>query len=90
MTVSAEAVVEKAVMATGIGLVAGALTGGIGLAVGAGVGLLGGDMLTSWLSDDNPCRTALKNGAPPAKKNDPPFMNRPVEYLAAEFLNPQQ
>jgi hypothetical protein len=80
------AIVGKVAAAAGIGLVVGALTGGVGLLVGTGVGLLGGDVLGNWAADEMPCKTALKDGAPESKPGDPWFMNRAVDQLVDEFM----
>jgi hypothetical protein len=79
------AVAEK-LMAVGVGIAVGALTGGVGLLVGAGAGLVGGEMISNWREDDNPCRVALKDGAPKSKSGDPAFMGQPVDRLAHGFL----
>ncbi|MDR1071080.1 MAG: hypothetical protein LBL21_00345 [Rickettsiales bacterium] len=53
----------------------------------ADVGLVGGDVLGNWTADETPCKTALRAGAPKRRRRDPEFMGRPVEELAAEFLD---
>jgi hypothetical protein len=54
--------------------------------VGAGVGLLGGDVLGNWTADETPCKTALKDGAPKPRRGDPAFMNQSAERLVDEFF----
>lgn len=80
------AALNKIVTATAIGLAVGALTGGIGLLVGAGVGLVSGDVVDNWSADEKPCRTALAGGAPPSRRGDPDFMKMPVARLAADSM----
>lgn len=80
------AVMEKLATAASVGTTVGILTGGVGFLVGAGVGLVGGDVLSNWAADETPCRTALRDGAPERRRGDPDFMDRPVDELAAEFM----
>jgi hypothetical protein len=82
-----DAVAGKVAAAVGVGLVAGILTGGVGLIVGAGAGLIGEGMLGNLSADPQPCRTALTSGVPAAESGDPDFMNEPVDKLAREFIN---
>lgn len=84
--ISGAAVAGKVASATGIGLLLAPFTGGIGLVAGAGVGLLAGDLLENWLADDNPCKTAIEEGAPVIRE-DPEWMNLPVIDLADSVLN---
>jgi len=84
--ISGAAVAGKVASATGIGLLLAPFTGGIGLVAGAGVGLLAGDLLENWLADDHPCETAMKRGAP-ANKQDPYWLNLPVNDLVNNILN---
>jgi hypothetical protein len=86
LKVNGDAVMKTLAAAAGFGAAAGILTGGVGFLVGAGVGLVGGDVLGNWTADETPCRTALRDGAPKRRRRDPEFMDRPVEELAAEFL----
>ncbi|MFQ6777701.1 MAG: AsmA family protein [Alphaproteobacteria bacterium] len=74
------AVAGKALSATGIGLLLAPFTGGIGLVAGAGVGLVAGNLLENWLADDNPCETALDEGAD-KMRNDPEWLNESIEDL---------
>lgn len=83
--INGAAVVGKVASATGLGLLLAPLTGGISLVAGAGVGLLAGDLLENWLADDTPCKTALRRGAP-AWRDDPEWLDRPVEELVAETI----
>lgn len=85
LKLSRNAIVNKAMAATGVGLLLAPFTGGLSLAAGAGVGLLTSDLLANWLADDNPCRTALEKGAP-ARNGDPAFLNRPLEELVGEMI----
>ena len=89
LKINRSAIVNKAVTATGLGLILAPFTGGLSIAAGAGVGFLTSDLLANWLADDQPCRTALEKGAP-AQKGDLEFLNRPVEQLVDEFLVFQQ
>jgi len=86
LKINRSAIVNKAVTATGVGLILAPFTGGLSIAAGAGVGFLTSDLLSNWLSDDQPCQTALDKGAP-AKKGDSEFLNRPVELLVEDFLS---
>ena len=87
ITVSGAAVAGKVASATGLGLLIAPFTGGIGLVAGAGVGWLAGDLLENWLADGDPCKTALKRGAP-EYRNDPEWMNEPIENLISGVLQP--
>ena len=69
----------------GIGLLLSPLTGGLSIAGGLVVGLLAGDMLESWLADDNPYKTARKKGAP-RKRGDPEWMDKPIKVLVQDFF----
>jgi len=86
--ISGAAIAGKALSATGLGLLLAPLTGGLGLVAGAGVGLLAGDLLENWLADSNPCKTALRKGAP-AKKGDPDWLNLPIDELANRVIHPK-
>jgi len=48
-------------------------------------GLLAGDLIESWLADDNPYKTAKSKGAP-KKRDDPDWMDKPVHNLVEEFF----
>ena len=82
-----DVVAGRIVTAAGMGVAAGALTGGVGLLPGAVVGLFGVDILGNWITDPNPCRTARGPGGPIAVQGDPAFMFRPADVLAREFIN---
>jgi hypothetical protein len=84
--VSGTKLVSKVVTATGIGLFLAPFTGGLSLVAGAGVGLLGVDLLESWVADSMPCHTAREQGAP-SESGDPEFMRRPVKELVEEMIN---
>ncbi|MDR1826109.1 MAG: AsmA-like C-terminal region-containing protein, partial [Rickettsiales bacterium] len=82
------AVAEKLVTAAGGAVVAaGLLTGGVGLLVGAGVGLVGREVIQNLREDDSPCRTAFGAGAPKSERGDPAFMIQPVDKLAQNFID---
>ncbi|MCL2538625.1 MAG: AsmA family protein [Alphaproteobacteria bacterium] len=80
LKVSGRTIVNRAVTATGIGLLLAPFTGGLSIAAGAGLGFLTSDLLSNWLADDHPCRTAMNSGAP-SKPGDPEWMNRPIDEL---------
>ena len=79
--ISGAAVAGKVGSAVGIGLLLSPLTGGLSIAGGLLAGVLAGDLLEGWLADDNPYRTAKEKGAP-QKRDDPEWMNQPVEVLS--------
>ena len=83
--ISGAAVVEKVGSAVGIGLLLSPLTGGLSIAGGLVAGLLAGDLIESWLADDNPYKTAKKKGAP-RKRGDPEWMDVPIKNLVQEFF----
>ena len=83
--INGAAVAGKVGSAVGIGLLLSPLTGGLSIAGGLVAGLLAGDLIESWLADDNPYKTAKKKGAP-KKRGDPDWMDIPVHDLAQEFL----
>jgi len=83
--INGTAVAEKVGSAVGIGLLLSPLTGGLSIAGGVIAGLLAGDLLESWLADDNPYKTARDKGAP-AKRGDPEWMNQPVKVLVQNFF----
>ncbi len=78
--VSGLSVAGKVASATGIGLLLAPFTGGLSLVAGAGLGLVAGDLLENWLADDEPCKTAMKHGAP-LRHNDPEWMAIPISEL---------
>ena len=83
--ISGAAVAGKVASATGIGLLLAPFTGGIGLAAGAGIGLIAGDLLENWLADDHPCKTALSRGAPDWR-HDPEWLGAPIQDLIGTVL----
>ena len=83
--ISGTAIAEKVGSAVGIGLLLSPLTGGLSLAGGLVAGFLAGDLLESWLADDNPYKTARDKGAP-RKRDDPEWMGKPVKVLVQEFF----
>ncbi len=86
--ISGAAVAGKVASATGIGLLLAPLTGGISLVAGAGLGLVAGDLLENWLADVTPCETAMKRGAPELR-DDPEWLNLPIDDLISGVLNKQ-
>ena len=84
--ISGLSVAGKVASATGIGLLLAPFTGGLSLVAGAGIGLVAGDLLENWLADDNPCKTALKHGAP-ARRDDPEWLDKPVSELMESVFN---
>lgn len=84
--VSGLSVAGKVASATGIGLLLAPLTGGLSLVAGAGLGLVAGDLLENWLADDEPCKTAMKQGARP-HRDDPEWMNIPMSELLNGVFN---
>ena len=84
--VSGLSVAGKVASATGIGLLLAPLTGGLSVVAGAGIGLVAGDLLENWLADDEPCKTALKSGAP-ARRDDPEWLDKPVAELMDTVFN---
>lgn len=83
--ISGMAVAEKVGSAVGIGLLLSPFTGGLSIAGGLVAGLLAGDLLESWLSDDNPYKTARDKGAP-KKRDDPDWMGQPIKILVQDFF----
>ena len=83
--INGAAVAGKVGSAVGIGLLLSPLTGGLSIAGGLVAGLLAGDLIESWLADDNPYKTAKSKGAP-RKRGDPEWMNEPVHDLAQGFI----
>ncbi|MBR2286358.1 MAG: AsmA family protein [Alphaproteobacteria bacterium] len=84
--VSGLSVAGKVASATGIGLLLAPFTGGISLVAGAGLGLVAGDLLENWLADDEPCKTAMKHGAP-SRRDDPGWLNMPMSELVDGVFN---
>lgn len=84
--ISGAAVAGKVASATGLGLLLAPFTGGLGLVAGAGVGLLAGDLLENWLSDGNPCKTAMERGATP-QYEDAAWLSAPIDDLIDETFN---
>ena len=84
--VSGLSVAGKVASATGIGLLLAPFTGGLSVVAGAGLGLVAGDLLENWLADDEPCKTAMKNGAP-VRRDDPEWMNIPLSDLMDGVFN---
>ena len=84
--VSGLSVAGKVASATGIGLLLAPFTGGLSVVAGAGIGLVAGDLLENWLADDEPCKTALKQGAP-VRRDDPEWMGKPVADLMDVVFN---
>nr|MBQ0091375.1 AsmA family protein [Candidatus Enterousia merdequi] len=83
--ISGAAVVGKVGSAVGIGLLLAPLTGGLSIAGGLVAGLLAGDLLEGWLADDKPYDTAKEKGAP-TKRDDPDWMNTPIQDLTKDLL----
>ena len=83
--INGAAVVGKVGSAVGIGLLLSPLTGGLSIAGGLVAGLLAGDLIESWLADDNPYKTAKRKGAP-KKRDDPEWMDVPVKNLIQDFF----
>ncbi len=83
--INGAAVAGKVGSAVGIGLLLSPLTGGLSIAGGLVVGLLAGDLIESWLADDEPYKTARKKGAP-RRHGDPDWMNKPIKVLIQEFF----
>ena len=86
--ISGAAMASKVASATGIGLLLAPFTGGIGLVAGTGVGLIAGDLLENWLADDEPCKTAMKRGAP-LYREDPDWLGEPMSVLVGAVLGEQ-
>lgn len=79
--INGAALTGKVVSATGIGLLLMPLTGGVSFVAG----LFAGGLLENWLADSEPCKTALKDGAPRID-GDPAWMNVPVADLATRII----
>ncbi|MDR0319175.1 MAG: AsmA family protein [Rickettsiales bacterium] len=68
------------------GLALAPFTGGASLVVGAAGGWLGGNLLSSWLADPSPCKTAMESGSAPSRKSDPRFMRIPLSDAVSEIF----
>ena len=79
--INGAALTGKVVSATGLGLLLVPFTGGASFVAG----LLAGGLLENWLADSEPCKTALKKGAP-AQDEDPEWMDYPLEELVEPML----
>ncbi|MDR2685196.1 MAG: AsmA family protein [Rickettsiales bacterium] len=69
------------------GIALAPLTGGASIAVGLGAGWLGGNLISSWFADNNPCKTAMSQDAAPMDRNDTKFMRMPLAESAAEIFD---
>lgn len=78
--INGAAVVGKVGSAVGLGLLLAPLTGGLSIAGGLVAGILAGDLLESWLADDNPYKTAMESGAP-VRRDDPEWFRKPTKEL---------
>ena len=86
ISVNENAIIGKAVSATGIGLLLAPFTGGLSFIAGAGVGFLAGDILENWLSDDHPCKTAKQPESAPLRPDDPDILKKsPADLADAMF-----
>lgn len=85
ISINGASVAGKVVSATGLGLLLAPFTGGISLVAGAGIGLVAGDLLENWLADDNPCKTAMKKGAP-VYEDDPEWFSVPTMDLIKNMI----
>ena len=79
--INGAALTGKVVSATGLGLLLMPFTGGVSFVAG----LFAGGLLENWLADSEPCKTALKSGAPD-EEGDPEWMSLPVEDLANKMI----
>jgi hypothetical protein len=85
--VSGLSVAGKVASATGLGLLLAPFTGGLSVVAGAGIGLVAGDLLENWLADDEPCKTAYKEGAT-KRRDDPKWLSEPIpELMNTVFKN---
>ncbi|MCQ2562399.1 MAG: AsmA-like C-terminal region-containing protein, partial [Alphaproteobacteria bacterium] len=84
--ISGAAVAGKVASATGLGILLAPVTGGLSIAGGLIAGLVAGDFLEGWLADDNPCNTAMEEGAS-KKRHDKEWLNTPLEDLTTEIFN---
>ena len=85
---SGKAIAGKVGSAVGLGLLLAPLTGGLSIVGGAVAGFFAGDLLESWLADDHPYQTAIKEGAP-SQDDDPRWMNLPIEVLSQTLFEAQ-
>ena len=79
--INGAAMAGKVVSATGIGLLLMPFTGGVSFVAG----LFAGGLLENWLADSEPCKTALKKGAP-VQDGDPEWLDVPVQELAGRVI----
>lgn len=79
--INGAAMAGKVVSATGIGLLLMPFTGGVSFVAG----LFAGGLLENWLADSEPCKTALKKGAP-IQDGDPEWLDVPVQELAGRVI----
>ena len=83
--ISGVAIAGKVGSAVGLGLLLSPLTGGLSIAGGLVAGLLAGDLIESWLADDEPYKTAMTKGAP-LRRGDPDWFRQPVEVLSQSLF----
>ncbi len=83
--INGAALTGKVVSATGLGLLLSPFTGGMSFVAG----LLAGGLLENWLADSEPCKTALKKGAP-VQDDDPEWMEMPVQDLANKMIRSKE
>ncbi len=74
-------VINKTLTAGITGAALAPLTGGLSFLALAGLGFATETVLSSWLSDENPCLTATKEGAP-IEPTDPQFMKTNLDQNA--------
>ena len=86
---SGKAIAGKVGSAVGLGLLLAPLTGGLSIVGGAVAGFFAGDLLESWLADEHPYQTAMKEGAP-AQEEDPRWMNLPIEVLSQTLFEKKE
>ena len=79
--INGAALTGKVVSATGLGLLLMPFTGGVSFVAG----LFAGGLLENWLSDSEPCKTALEKGAP-VQEDDPEWMDVPVQELVTRVI----
>lgn len=79
--INGAAMAGKVVSATGLGLLLVPFTGGASFVAG----LLAGGVLENWLADSEPCKTALKKGAPDMD-DDPDWMSVPLPDLVNRIV----
>ena len=83
--INGAAIAGKVGSAVGLGLLLAPLTGGLSIAGGLVAGLLAGDLIESWLADDEPYKTAMTKGAP-MRRGDPDWFRQPVEVLSKSLF----